>query len=189
MSTFRDRAAALKGSGTASFRLRLRIAMMLVVLGITGTVLYFAQRGMERDAERILQQEFRAAFANLLGVQAAHRAMIAERCGAVAGALRTRSALEDDNHEALYVNADVELRGLMKRSNPGPDASALQATFFRFLDTKGKVLAPTADYTGTLAAPTDEQLAASAGVDEQQVGYATVRGEQKVRIDEIVSTP
>src|SRR5258708_4662144 len=110
MSIFRDRPPVLKQSGTTSFRVKLLIAMMLVVSAVTAATLYFAQRGIETDAQRTLQQEFQAAFANLLGVQAAHRAMIAERCGAVASALRTRSALEDNNLEALYLNADIELR-------------------------------------------------------------------------------
>src|SRR4051812_9748783 len=106
MSTSRDRSTAGKGSGTTGFRLKLTIGMMLVVSGITGATLYFAEHGIRQDAERTLRQEFRAAFANLLGMQVAHRAMIAERCDALAAALRTRSALEDGNIEALYLNAD-----------------------------------------------------------------------------------
>src|SRR4051794_30948924 len=97
MWIFRDFRLARNADGALSFRVKLLLAMMFVVSAITATALYFAQRGLETDAQRALGQEFHAAFANLLGVQAAHRAMIADRCGAVASALRTRSALEDGN--------------------------------------------------------------------------------------------
>src|SRR3981081_987763 len=100
MSIFRSPFAVLKQSRHASFRAKLLLAMMLVVAGITGSALYFAHRGLEADAQRTLQQQFQAAFANLLGVKAAHRAMIAERCGAVAGALRTRPSRADKHSQA-----------------------------------------------------------------------------------------
>ncbi|MEA3213656.1 MAG: hypothetical protein QOE70_6713 [Chthoniobacter sp.] len=190
MWTFPDRPPAVKQGGTSSFRGKLLIAMMLVISATTLAALYFAQRGMETHAQRTIEQEFQAAFANLLGVQAAHRAMIAERCGAVAGALRTRSALEDHNLEALYLNADIELRALLKSGPPASNASALRATFFRFLDAEGAVLPPPGDYGGPLPAPLDAQLAAAAGADEQQAAYLAVKvGGARTRIDELVSTP
>lgn len=185
-----EREKPLNPSGAMSFRAKLLLAMMLVVSVITAAALYFAQRGMEADARRTMQQEFQAAFANLLGVQGAHRAMIAERCGAVAGALRTRSALEDGNLEALYLNAEVELRALLRNAAPGSDASALHATFYRFLDSHGAVLPPPGDYGGTRPAPADAEIAATAGSNEPQVGYLTVTlGDGRERVDELVSTP
>ena len=190
MSTSRECSREAKGSGATGFRLKLTIAMMLVVSGITGATLYFVQHGMQGDAERTLQQEFRAAFANLLGVQAAHRAMVAERCNAVASALRTRSALEDGNIEALYLNADIELRGLLRVDESEADKSALRATFFRFLDEKGAVLRPPAEYGGALAAPPDAKLAAGAGTDKQQVAYVAIdEANGATRVDEMVSAP
>ena len=173
-----------------SFRTKLLVAMMLVVSTVTAAALYFAQRGIEADAERTRQQEFQAAFANLLGVQAAHRAMIAERCDAVAGALRNRSALEDANLEALYLNADIELRALLKTAQPASDPSSLHATFLRFLDASGAVLPPPGDFGGSLPAPLDAQLAAPAGADKKEAAYVFVdRPGARPRIDEIVSTP
>ena len=190
MWIFRDRTPALTHLATTSFRGKLLIAMMLVVSTITAVALYLAQRGMEAAARRTLQQEFQAAFANLLGVQAAHRAMIGERCGAVAGALRTRSALEANNLEALYLNAEIELRALLKMSRGASDASALQVTFFRFLDAKGAVLPPPGDFGGAWPAPLEAQLTAAAGADAQQAVYLAVNLEgTRTRIDELVSTP
>jgi len=92
MWTFRDRLRAPNQIGAPSFRVKLRIAMMLVVSAITGATLYFAQRGMkgdEVDEPRTVREQFKAAFANLLGAQAPHRAMIAERGSAVARDVRT----------------------------------------------------------------------------------------------------
>ena len=52
MWTFRNRGPALKKSGVftvrANFRVKLLVAMMLMVSAITATALYFAQRGMEQ---------------------------------------------------------------------------------------------------------------------------------------------
>jgi signal transduction histidine kinase len=153
MWTFRDWLLAPNQIGAPSFRVRLRIAMMLVVSAITGATLYFAQRGMkadEVDEQRTVREQFKAAFANLLGVQAAHRAMIAERCSAVARDVRTRAAFEDENFENAYVNAAVEMRALLESAEPGLDASSLRATFFRFLDANGAVLPPPGNYGGSL---------------------------------------
>jgi signal transduction histidine kinase len=190
MSTFRERLRLLIAGASPSFRSKLLVAMMLVVSAITATAIYCTQRAMEAGAKRSFQQEFQAAFANLLGVQAAHRAMIAERCTAIASALRTRSALEEMNLEALYLNADIELRALLRKDQPATDASALQATFFCFLDARGAVLPPPKEYGGALPALLDAQLAVAAGASDQQVGYVAVDlGDGRQRVDEIISTP
>src|SRR5207244_99832 len=87
------------------------------------------------------------------------------------------------------LNADLELRALLKGSS-STNASALHATFYRFLDATGHVLQAPREYGGPWAAPLDVQLAAAAGADEQQAAYVAIHdGHAPVRIDELVSTP
>ncbi len=190
MSIFRDRLRALGHRVATSFRLRLLVAMMLIVSAITAAAIYFTQHAMENSDQHTLQQEFQAAFANLLGVQDAHRGMIAERCGALAVDTHTRAAIEDNNLEKLYVDADVFLGALLKRGPASEDANALQVTFVRYLDTHGAVLPPPPGYGGAFSAPPDARLAVAAGADKQQVAYLAAQEEDgRTRIDEVISTP
>ena len=189
MSTFRKRLQAIRGGTAASFRVKLLITIMLVLSAITGVALFFTQRTMESTAERALQEEFRAAFANLLGVQDAHRAMIAERCRALTTDVRTRAAIEDRNLEKLYLDAEVFLRALLNKGAGGDDANALQATFIRFLDQDGAVLPPPSGYGGAFSAPLDAQLG-HAGAGDAQVAYIAVNeSDGHARVDEVIYTP
>ncbi len=189
MSIFRDRLKALGQGAATSFRVKLLIAMMLVVSAITGTAIYFAQHAMAAAAQRTLQQEFRAAFANLLGVQDAHRAMIAERCGALTMDTRTRAAIEDKNLERLYLDAEVFLGALLQQSAADEDANALHATFIRFLAADGAILPPPDGYGGAFSAPSDAQLG-RASTGKQQVAYIAVsEADGHSRVDEVIYTP
>ena len=161
MWTFRNRAPGPKQNDAPSFRAKLRVAIMFVVSVITAAALYFAQRNMQADAQRTMRDQFKAAVANLVVVQVGHRAVIAERCGAFANAVRTRAAFEDKDFDKVYLDAAVELHALLKKGEES-DAGSLRTTFFRLLDARGATLAPPRDLDGSLyggalpaAAPTD----------------------------------
>ena len=173
-----------------SFRLRLLVAMMLVVSAITAAGLFLAQRSVEGDAEQSLQQRFQSEFANLLGVQGAHRAMIADRCRAFANSVRARAAMEEGNVEALYMNAGADLRDLLQ-DDEASDGRGLRATFIRFLDSNGNVLRPP-ESLGRKArsAPDDDKLAVALGAEEQEAAFFAISMDGGLeRIDEIISTP
>jgi len=195
MWTFRNLLTAPNQNGAPSFRANLRVAVMFVISATTAAALYFAQHNMQADAQRTMREEFKAAVANLVGVQVGHRTMIAERCGAFALAVRTRAAFEDKDFDKVYLDAAVELHALLRRDEAGSDASSLRTTFFRLLDARGAALPPPRDldgslYGGSLPAAAEAQLAAAAGAEAQQVGYIALNMEGGgTRIDELVATP
>lgn len=179
-----------RASSARSFRLRLLLAMMLVVSAITAAGLFLAQRSVESDAQQSLQQRFQSEFANLLGVQGAHRAMIADRCRAFANSVRARAAMEEGNVEALYMNAGADLRDLLQ-DDESLGGHTLRATFIRFLDSNGKVLLPSEALSRKARpAPDDDKLAVALGAEEQEAAFfalSVIGGVE--RIDEIISTP
>ncbi|MEP6699023.1 MAG: hypothetical protein ABJB09_04765, partial [Verrucomicrobiota bacterium] len=61
------------------FRVRLLVAMMLVVAGLTGAGLYLAERNAFVLTERDLQRDFQAELATLHGVQGMRQAALSER--------------------------------------------------------------------------------------------------------------
>ncbi len=171
-----------------SFRTKLLVAMMLVVLVITATVLYLAQRNVEADVARHLHEEFRSEVGSLLAVQESRMETIAERCRALASSVRIRAALEEGDIEDLYLNAQVELRGVLDSSGMegGTDQSLLHATFFRFLDAKGAVMSPSSATTE----PWEAQLSMIAAPATGQVGYVTRRTIEGLAVmDQVIATP
>ena len=173
-----------------NFRLRLLLAMMLVVSAITAAGLFLAQRTVESDEEQSLEQRFQSEFANLLGVQEARRAMIADRCRAFANAVRVRAAMEENDVKALYMNAGADLRDLFQ-DDESPSTRALRATFIRFLDGNGKVLFPPDSWEKTVrSVPEDGKFLVAMGAEEQEAAFFAVSMDGGVeRIDEIISTP
>jgi signal transduction histidine kinase len=164
-----------------SFRIKLLVAMMLVVSAITIAVLYFAQRNADLDVQQNLEREFQTEFAAFVGVQSAHRSVIAERCRALAKSVRILAALEESDVDDLYLNAAVELRSMLE---PNGDPARLHAKFFRFLDADGAVIPP--PRTETAQEVWDSQLAMSTAPEEQEIGY--VAGKSGT-IHEIIATP
>ncbi len=173
------------------------MGMMLVVSAITAAGFFLSQRSVESGAQQSLQQRFQSEFANLLGVQEAHRAMIAERCRAFASAVRTRAAFESTEDidqkliEDLYVSAGLDLRDLLSGNDDAANASALHATFVRFIDRHDKVLAPPQSLKAEPSpAPTEKELAmAVSAVEKAPAFFAFSADGGRGRIDEIISTP
>lgn len=102
-----------------SFRKKLLIVMMLVVVGLTGLGLVLAQRKVAIEAERDLQQDFQNELATLHGVQEVRSAAVAERCRALALRPRLHAALEDNALDLLYPTAKDEIRDLLAAPTDG----------------------------------------------------------------------
>src|SRR4051812_9429365 len=79
-----------------TFRMRLLVAMVLVVLAITAADFYVMNRKVEAETEHDLERDFQAALASLHEVQEIRRAALAERCRALASKPRIHAALEDN---------------------------------------------------------------------------------------------
>ena len=168
--------------------------MMLVIVAITALALYFAERNVASDVQRNFREAFQSEIGHLLGVHEARRAAITERCRVLARAPRIRAALEEDSIEDLYINAEIELRDVLQ--SPGepenvPDARALRARFFRFLDSEGKVMADPRKSDSALPKELEDNLALPAGPSaDQQIGYVISQsGSGAESIHEIICTP
>lgn len=176
------------------FRWKLLLAMMLVVLALTGLGLMLAQRKVEIEAARDLQQDFRNELAALHGVQEMRATALAERCRALVMRPRIHAALEDNALDLLYPTANDELREILSKENAAPssetDASVLHATFYRFLDGNGAVISPpkTSD-VGRLEPREETRLALPSLPEKQQIGYLVRRTAIGETLDEVIAMP
>ncbi|PYI59491.1 MAG: hypothetical protein DMC59_05740 [Verrucomicrobia bacterium] len=158
----------------ASFRTRLFTAMIVIVAAVTVLGLYLAQRKVTADAERNLQENFRAELSSLHKLEELRHAALADRCNALAGKSRIHAAIEDNAIDLLYPSAKDELRDLMEGEEPPPEqaAQSLHATFYRFLDGSGAVLKPpNPKEVGQLGRKAEAQLSLTKLPETQQIGY------------------
>ena len=178
----------------ASFRTRLLVAMMLVVVALTALGLFLAERKVAVEAERDLFQDFRNELATLHGVQAMRQAALAERCLALVKRPRIHAALEDNALDLLYPSARDELRDLVEREGIRPSAHPLDqmhARYYRFLDGEGAVISPPNQAEVGELRPADEgRLTVPSVPAEQQLGYLLREepGRSPV-LDELVMMP
>ena len=184
-----------KKNGAASFRAKLLVAMMLVVVTMTALGLFFAQRKVAIEAHVDLLQDFSNELATLHGVQKMRSAAIAERSRDVVKRPRIHAALEDNAIDLLYSSARDELRDLVEREGgrlSEAPIEELHAKFYRFLDNNGAVIPPPdVGEVGALQPEEEAQLALPKVTEEQQIGYLMRKSTGRTRelIDEVVAVP
>lgn len=181
-----------------SFRSKLLLAMLLTVVGVTGALLYVAEKTFQQDRsaqlEKIFQQQ-NEAFAerqNLL------MASIRESCKLLTKSARLQQALSEagDEPERLYeiTRPELETRNLLQL---GPDdTNALHARFFVFLDAQGQVIPPPSDFGLGRAIAKQQRLAEQLGwlgqamaKHEATVGFITPEREDgTVQLQQAVVT-
>ncbi len=179
---------------STGFRIRLLVAMMLVVSAVTAVALFFAQRNQAAGVQRDLEREFRNGLDLLHAVQAVRQAALAERCRTLARKPRIHAALEDNALDLLYPSARDELLNVMDGVEPEsrePSAPVFRARFYRFLDGNGAVIPPPdARQVGRLESAEEAQLALSGTIDKIQTGYLLrAAGNGDEMIDEIIALP
>jgi signal transduction histidine kinase len=148
--------------------------MIVIVAAVTVLGLYLAQRKVTADAERNLQENFRAELSSLHKLEELRHAALADRCNALAAKSRIHAAIEDNAIDLLYPSAKDELRDLMAGEEPPPEqaAQSLHATFYRFLDGSGAVLKPPSPKeVGQLGRKAEAQLSLTKLPKTQQIGY------------------
>lgn len=177
--------------GVASFRVKLMLAMMLVVLGITAIGLFLAQRNLAASVESGLQREFASELAALHGVQELRQAALAELCRVLVRKPRIHAALEDDARDLLYPIARDELRDVMHPGDQPNAKQALQGAFYRFLDQKGTLISPPSGSDAGELRPTEEsRLSLPSLFRELQIGYLLRNVEaDRETIVEVVTMP
>ena len=163
----------------AGFRTKIRIAIMLIVSGVTALALYFAQRNLAEDVQRDLQREFQFELDALHKVRDLRHVALLDRRRALVRRPRITAALEEDGAlDLLYANAEDELRDIRQREDDpfaDPATDALRAQFYRFLDRKGAVIRPPADRlmksAGALSPAEEAQLGLPGPPAKLQIGY------------------
>jgi signal transduction histidine kinase len=161
-------------AGRTGFRLKMLVAMMLVVIAITALGLYVAQRNLAGEVARELEREFQAELAALHNAQEVRHAALEEHCRALVRKPRIHAALEDNALDLLYLSAKDELRGVMEESRETPESArhGLRAQFYRFIDLKGAVISPRSTRSvGELSLEEEGQLNLRALPREPQLGY------------------
>ncbi len=159
------------GRSLASYRTRLSITMMLVVLALTVLALFLAERKVNVESRLDLLQDFRNELATLHGIREVRQSALAERCQTLVERPRIHAALEDNAVDLLYPSARDELRDVLAGSNV-ENGGALKAKFYRFLDLKGSVIAPPDEnLVGELPPGDEKRLALPKLTAQLQVGY------------------
>lgn len=175
-----------------SFRLKLFAAIMLAVLAVASLTLYLADRNATEEVNRNADRQFRDAFNALREPRQVRQMLLAERCRGLAKAVRIRAALEESSADDLYLNAQIELRGVLA-GEPGSTHSgrSLQAKFFRFLDAKGAVIpAPIEGPKSGTVGGGEAQLGGRGVPEKQEIGYLVLPDEaSRGEICEVISTP
>ena len=176
-----------------SYRTRLLVAMMLVVVALTALGLFLAQRKVVIEAELDMRQDFQNELATLHGVQKTRRTALSERCRDLVVRPRIHAALEDNALDLLYPSAKDELRDLIEpEPSADPSLEEMHATFYRFLDGRGAVIAPPDPKTvGELRPEEETQLRMGALSDDVQLGYLhrRVQSSQSEMVDEVFALP
>lgn len=131
-----------------SFRIKLLLAMVLMVVGVTGATLYISQQKFQENYRRLFTKRFESENKSFLRNQALLVEGIKESSKILVKSTRLQLALgeaagsEDASHLFEQALTELETRHLLAL---GPtDTNSFLATFFLFLDAQGKILAPPA---------------------------------------------
>jgi signal transduction histidine kinase len=184
-------------TGALSFRAKLLLAMMLVVLAVTTATVYLAEKNRRANQQQVLDAQFQSRVQSFLKIQEAQSNIITEKCLAISHTVRLRAALEERDIDDLYQNALTELEGMLDRSGSSSETATdvTRASFFRFLDADGLVLPPERHPAGlTDLQSLDESLSSLGKMlrpeDDQAVGFiALARGNRATALRKVVLTP
>jgi signal transduction histidine kinase len=184
-------------TGALSFRAKLLLAMMLVVLAVTTATVYLAEKNRRANQQQVLDAQFQSRVQSFLKIQEAQSESITEKCFAISHTVRLRAALEERDFDDLYQNALTELEGMLDRpgtsTENAPDVT--RASFFRFLDADGLVVSPGQHPVGLIDQPSLDESLSSLGKtlrpeDDQAVGFiALARGNRPTALRKVVLTP
>src|SRR5439155_894945 len=133
--------------------------------------------------------------ASFLAVEEAHSDAIKEKCRAISHSVRIRAALEEREVEDLYQNAISEFQSVLGSGVPNLNPTfGMRASFFRFFDAQGVLLAPEHESAGLVDHEAlDESLVAMGKmlgeIGEQSVFLiALARSNQTRALREVVLT-
>jgi signal transduction histidine kinase len=178
-------------SGGARFRLKLLLAMMVVIATITALGLYIEQRNLAANATRNLQQQFQSELESLHNIQEVRHAALAERCRALVRKPRIHAALEDNALDLLYPSAKDEMRDIMEDAQAAVKRpNVLRGEFYRFLDGQGAVIpAPNPQDAGDIGPESESKLALRSVPRDLQLGYLPKASPADESVSEVITMP
>src|SRR5580704_10377865 len=97
--------------GALSFRVKLLLTMMLVVVGATAAALYVTERNVNAAYERLFQEQFQSEVNYFASQQEARVGSVKEAGNAVAGSADFQKAMAAGDHLQIYEEATNVLRG------------------------------------------------------------------------------
>ena len=168
-----------------TFRLKLLLAMMVLVIGVTATMLLITESQVVRSYERHFQQSFKFQVDWFLQQRQARLDPVRERLAVESAHARLLAAMENADQaraeqqdiDDLYQNANDQLSEAVAayRGNRTNDPHA----FYCFLNTRGEVLYPSASVKlpfslSTLSGIASQLQAVGAAVSREkavQIGY------------------
>jgi signal transduction histidine kinase len=186
-------AGPVRKAGVGRFRVKLLVAMMVVVGGMTTGVLYFAQRSAESGDRARLHNEFQAELGRQLGSQEARRSLIGEWCQSLARSVRIVAALEEGEVADLYRNAELALHHVLDDDSGSAEhgfPSLLRARTFRFLDASGAVIPVSSPSHEEPVASWERQLVLEGIPADQESGYVVaLEADGTKLLNEVIITP
>lgn len=105
-----------------SFRLKLLVAMMLVVAGVSGVTLWLTQIRVQAAYERLFEEKLQEQLTHVPREQEDRIGEIKRECARFAGLRRIFAALEEREVEQLYLTAQDELRVILGREEVSTNA-------------------------------------------------------------------
>lgn len=158
-------------SGFGSYRIKLMGVMMLMVSAVTGAGLFLAERNLAESVTKGFDREFVAEIETVHSIQELRKDNYSEVCLKLVRKPRIHAALEDNALDLLYPIAKDELRDLIIPPST-PSRSKFAAEFYRFLDSKGRVITPYAGAdAGNLRPEEEAQLSLPELPQINQTGY------------------
>jgi class 3 adenylate cyclase len=172
-----------------SFRIKLLLAMMLLVAGVTGATLYVTQEKVRAAYLKLFQNQFETEVNYFSTQQEGRLGSLKGPCEALAQSAPLREALAKGDAGRIYEIATGELgnvgalrggRGAVKgKANTLEEAGLRAGTFVRVLNARGEILRASDARTGRgqqmVRRKLEQQLAevqkAMASIDSQQVGF------------------
>jgi class 3 adenylate cyclase len=171
-----------------AFRTKLLLAMMAVVVGVTGATIFVTQDRVRRTYERVFQSQAEEQMRFFAELQETRLRGVRQKCLDLNQSVRLRAALEEGDAEVLYdrSNALSELRDILGEGDGSTVASrGIRATFLCFLSSTGTIIPPPEREGALLPAGVLKRLETSladlkstlagAGRESQQIGCLMIQ--------------
>src|SRR4051794_12062925 len=170
-----------------SFRVKLWLAMMMLVAGVTGAALLVTHQKAQATYQKLLQEQFEAQVDYFYAQQDLRLEPLKEKCVLVARSEKLIKAMEGGTEDEIYETVRAELglvapqlqRRMSKTRRAVSDAqtnTVEETMYLRVLEMNGTLIHPKdSDLPSSIRGDIEHQLAKMAGfmtkLELQQLGY------------------